>query len=253
MQFTEDEISRINTALEQTKGHRAAAAKLLGVAPARVYTAVRNNDAMRIRWGLDEPVLPDGPTSDIDRPLPLYSPQDEQVAVAIANQDATLAQGLQKLGYSDDERSFLANLECAYAGHVTQVLQLTFGGLAHSFTRMLFAQRKIEQQIADVDAHPENYERWMSLPGGISNQIKGPFEYRMELVDRLLSISAEIRKCDEAAKKAVLIQAQVAKLKAEAGDGMKRVGKPGFSRGAPPLAVQINAASGSTINMKEAR
>ncbi len=238
--ISEDELARINTALEQTKGHRAAAAKLLGVPPARVYTALKNNEAMRLKWGIDDPVVPAGPISHIDRPLPLYSPADEQTAGAITNQDATLAQGLQKLGYNEDERNFLGTLETAYSGHIQQTLSLTYGGLIHSFTRMLFAQRRIEELIAHIDDNPDAYERTMTMPGGAVNTIKTAHEFRLELVDRYLALAGEIRKMNEAALKSSYVKAQIDKIKADmAGGAGAGRGKPAWG-GPPPFAVQVN-------------
>lgn len=247
--YLPDELARIDAALEKTKGHRAAAARLLGITPQRVYTALRNDPAMRIKWGLDAPEVPEGEVSEIDRPPPAYSKHEDKLAVAITNQDKLLAKGWDKLGVSKEESEFLATLESSYADNTASTLSLAYGGIAHTFVKLLFQQAKLEQQLKEIDDNPDAHERTMTLPGGYTNIVKTAHEFRLEVYDRYLATSNELRRLKESVEKSALVKAQVEKLKAEAAGGGAT--KMGWSKGGPPVAVQINAGAGTTVKVNE--
>lgn len=250
--ITDDEVSRIDAALVHAKGSRAAAARLLGIKADRVYVVLKHNPAMRLKWGLDKPEVPDVELGEIDRKPSLVSPRDEAVSAAIAKQDNMLSAGVRGTGlFKDEEVDFLSTLETTYGQNIVGTLQLAQAGMAHSLVKLLMLQRSLEARIAEVDSDPDKFYREMSMPGGVTNVVKEAHEFRLELTDRLLSVTAEIRKMAESGNKAALTRAQVEKIKADLTGGDGKQAKPGFARGGPPVAIQVNASAGSTVTVRE--
>lgn len=248
--ITEDELGRIDAALTRTNGHRAAAARLLNIKPERVYTVLKHNPTLRLKWGTDKPEMPDPDTGEIDRKPSLVSPADEAVAVATAKQDALLSKGLRgtKL-FKSEEVDFLSSIEATYGTNIVGTLQLAQAGMAHSLVKLLMLQRRLESLIDVIDANPDDFVREVHVPGGAVNIGKDAHEFRLELVDRLITVSAEIRKMSESGNKAALTRAQVEKIKSDLAGQNGGSSKPAFSRGAPPVAIQVNAAAGSSVTL----
>lgn len=216
--YTPEEIALIDEALTRTKGHRAFAAKILGVDPDRVYRAFENNADLRTKWkGADAPG--DSLAEEIHRPSIIKvtvpePPGDEAVVEAITAQDAALQKGWKKMGVTPGDRRFLTNLQAAYGGNLKGLADLTAGGLAHAATRLLLLLEKTYEKICDVVENPDNYRRTYMTEHG-ARESKGPDEYYMEFVDRAIKLSDQLRKVSDTAERAQEIRLKVEKLMRE--------------------------------------
>jgi hypothetical protein len=226
---TEDDIRRVNAALEKTKGHREHAAIMIGMPLDRLNNIVIHKPELREKWGHHKRDLPEGAVGEIDRQPPEVKPFSREqldAAAAIERQDGILQAGWGKLGINEKQRDFLIQLQATYATNLKGTLDLTYGGMVHAYTKLLFVFEDIIQKISDIDENPDKYRRTFSA-GDNTNETKGPHEYRCELYDRLISIAGELRKTNEGATKANWVRAQLKRLESGQGDGKRK--KAGWS------------------------
>lgn len=236
---TGDDIARLDAALETTQGNRAHAAQMLGWAKSRIENIINDREPMRVKWGHRRGPVPTNELSDeIDRPettLPQFSREEKKAALAIAKQDALLEGTWEKTGFSKEQREFLSTLQTSYALNLRSTVDLTYGGMVHTSTRLLMVFEDLVKKIKHIDDHPEEYERTHRSEFG-ENTVKSAHEFRCELYDRLIHISGEMRKVHTDVTKAQYVRAQLEALRR----GSSPNAKGGFGQGAPPMAVQVN-------------
>lgn len=211
--YTPEEVALIDEALTRTKGHRAFAAKVLGIEPDRVYGAMDYCPDLRAKWG--KPDVPgESLAEEVHRPKSLkvaVPPGDEAVMEAVTAQDEALAKGWKKMGMAADDRRFLSNLQSAYGGNLKGLADLTAGGLAHAAARLLLLLEKTYEKIVDVVENPDAYRRTYMTEHG-TRESKGPDEYYLEFTDRAIKLSDQLRKVSDTAESAQKIRLQVEKL-----------------------------------------
>lgn len=227
---TDEDRLRLDAALEQTKGHRGQAAELLGLPETRVNNVVQHTPWLRAKWGrsiVPKPV--EGTNSELNREPPLapMSDEDFKAVEAIRKQDALLQKGWKALGFTPEQKQFLHNLQVNYSTNLKGTIDLTYGGMVHAYTRLLFVFEDVLKRIQEVDDNPEAFDRVQATKSG-ENIVKTAHEHRCELYDRLVAISAEIRKVNSDATKANWVRAQLERLKTDEGKNAKRK-KEGWS------------------------
>ena len=238
--ITEDDVLRADAAMERTCGHRRHAAILMGVTPERLKSILENTDSLREKWTQKQKPINTGFLGEVDRgrePLKAMTREQQAIADAIARQDALVSGSWAKLGYSDDQKEFLQNLQAAYSTNLQGTLNLTYGGMVYSYTKLMFAFEDVLHRIEAIDEDPDKYVREACTQFGV-NEVKGPHEFRCELYDRLIAISAELRKVNSDATKANWVRAQIERLKTGAnGEGKRK--KAGWSaRKVTPAAAK---------------
>ncbi len=240
---TADDLARIDAALEKVQGHRGHAAAILGWDETRLRSAVNYHEELRVKWGRRPDLPPAGDLADdLDRPPPVldqFSPQERKAALAIARQDELLQKTWKKVGFSPEQQEFLTTLQKSYSVSLKSTMDLTYGGMVHTATRLLMTFEDLVQKIKDVDEHPEKYSRTHMTQFG-EVETKSAHEYRCELYDRLISISAEMRKVHTDVTKAQYVRAQLDALR---GNTQGTGAKPGWAKGVAPAAVQVNISA----------
>lgn len=240
---TDDDRQRVDLAMERAQGNRKHAAQMLGMEYQRLVNIIKTSPNLHSKWVAVDHKAPNGFANEIHRDAPVTPFSNEQIAAAeaVEKQDALLATGWKKLGFSTEQKNFLQTIQKEYTGNLRGTLDLTYGGMIHSYTKLLFVFEDLLKRIADVDEHPENYRRDMSTKAG-DFEIKGPHEFRCELYDRLLAVSAELRKVNSDATKANWVRAQIQKISAGNEPGAKRK-KPGW--GARSVSPQTTPPLGA--------
>lgn len=212
---TPEEIAAVDAALEQTKGNRVHAAMALGMEAKRVYNLVQGNAHLSAKWGAKAPQPPQpGPDTDLHRPPPLepFTPSEMKVVDAITKEDALLQKGWKRLGFSSEERKFLAGLQASYAGNLKSTMDLAYGGAAHANTRLLLALEDLREKLEDIKANPDNYRRTYTTEHG-ERESKGPDEYYKEFYELFVKVSAELRKMGDSVTKANELRLKMEKLR----------------------------------------
>lgn len=240
--ITPDDTARLDAALETVHGNRTHAAKILGWDRHRVDNIINLREEMRLKWGLSKKDVPDGSLADtIDREptaLAQFSRDEVEASAAIARQDSILENTWAKSGFTSEQREFLSTLQNSYAINLKSTVDLTYGGMVHTATRLLMLFEDLVMKIKAIDDNPDDYVRVHRTEFG-ENEVKTAHEYRCELYDRLISISAEMRKVHTDVNKAQYVRAQLEALRRGSGGGNTPL-KGGWPVGAPPLAVQVN-------------
>lgn len=221
---TEDLVQRVDAALEKTQGHRPHAAVILEMELKRLHNIVQNNPALHAKWGKHAREVPEpGITSEIHREatLPPIAPEDLALADAHQKQQALWDRGMDKLGFTAEKKEFLETIQSTHGQHWKQMASMFQGGVAYTATELLFQFNKINETIADTYENPDRYDRRMENQWG-SYVTKTAHEVRMELTDRALSIAEMFRKLNSDSEHAILIAAQVEKLKVEGAQDVKK-------------------------------
>lgn len=230
--ITEPEIFRIQAALEKTGGHKANAAKMLGIEPQRLYNVVKNTPSLASQWMNrgDCKVPTEGDLVNRLSPEgePALSPiaaSSYRVVKALEKQDELLTKGWEKLGYNEKEVDFLANLQKEYAANTRKTTDLTYAGAAHTATRLMLEFQKVLDSIRDIDEHPENYHRTAFSKDGGEYEVKGPHEFRLELYNVLIKIADTLRKTNGDLTEANKVRLAIMKMERELAqkDGPKTV------------------------------
>ena len=213
--ITEDLILRVDAALDATQGHRAHAARLLGLEPRRFDNIVYTTPALKAKWGKHAREVPQ-PTlaSEIHRPpgITPFSPEELAIAEAYEKESAAFDRGFDLLRFSPEKRDFIAAVQLHHGGHWKHMAQMFQGGVSYTATELLYQFNKLTETIEDTYAHPERYERRMENQWG-PYVTKTAHEVRMELTDRALSIAEMFRKLNSDRERAQPIEAPVEKLR----------------------------------------
>lgn len=216
--ITPDVIEQANRALEACNGNHAHAAQVLGWDEKRMYRVIRGSPALRAKWGKgNDTEEPKSPVDVVDRkPLPLALRPEEQVAVALTEQERKLHKSITKLGFSAKEAEALQSMEQFAGAHFQESLSLLHGGMLKSSAQlMLLKDRILTEYLSDDMMDPKDQRFW--------------WDTFFRVIDQIRMMAAE-------GNKAALTRAMIDLKKKEAEGGMKG-GKPGFS---PLVAVQVN-------------
>lgn len=222
---TEHVIRQADMALTKTQGHRPHAAQLLGWAETRIYNVIDSSPHLRAKWSRkdEQPVTP-SVAADLHREPALkpFGSTNEELAAAAQAEDALWSKGYEKLNFTQEKKEFLGAVMSAHGNHWKAVSQMFQGGVSYTATELLYMFHKVEKQIQETFDHPEKYVRVAYTQSGISYEVKSAHEFRMEMMDRALSIADMFRKLNSDAEKAQLLQAQIEKLKVEDAKQVKK-------------------------------
>ena len=222
---TEDIIRQADLALTKTRGNRPHAAQLLGWTTRRMYNVVDSSPHLKLKWSRkdEQPEAP-GLASDVHREKGLqpFATSKEDLAHAVEAEDALWQKGYEKLNFTPAKKEFLTTVMEAHGNHWKAVTQMFQGGVSYTATELLFMFHKIEKEIQDTFDHPEKYERKAFTQSGTAYVVKGAHEFRMEMMDRALSIAEMFRKLNADTERAQLLAAQVAKLRVEDAKQVKK-------------------------------
>jgi hypothetical protein len=233
---TDDLILRVDAALDKTQGHRGHAAILLGIETKRLNNIIGWTPPLRAKWGKHDREIPDSSdASEIhrDASIPPFTPEELALVEAQTAENKVWERGMQRLNFTPEKHEFLAAVMENHGTHWKHMAQMFQGGVSYTATELLFQFNKINSTIADTYDHPEKYDRKMENQWGVY-VTKTAHEVRMELTDRALSIAEMFRKLNADSERALLITAQVEKLKVEHAEDVKRKKKSGWSKPASP-------------------
>lgn len=220
--LTPEEISRIDRALEMTKGQRTAAAELLGVPPSRVHDSVRDHEFLRAKWTTKSsapPVANDA--TDIDRsPVNAF---DEATAKALDKQDALMVKTKGKLpGFKPEEQALIVQITKAYANQYRFAADLTHSGAVHATNRLLLLIEQLTARAEAILANPGKYDRVMEGKGGIT-VTKSANDYYKETTDQIIKTAEALRKMNETVQRGTEIRMRIERMKQQGKDTPKRI------------------------------
>lgn len=262
--YTEYEIMEVDRLMTKHNGSRATVARELKMDKQRLQNMI-NLTALKAKWGRpgfgpnakksaqripqgeaaeimrmertkpvgDGAVLACSPTED---PPHTTEKGDAMLVEAIEHEDRRIGMrgGLVKLGKNKKEREFLKKLQAGYTENIRNMMDLTFAGMGHAFTRTLFLYEDILEKIREIDRNPEKFTE-LTEKGYYSTAHDKRIEYlRManDYVDQL-------RKLNGATEKANEMRLQLQKLEREnRGDGPRA--KPGFKPQVAKLEQHIH-------------
>lgn len=229
---TEDLIMRMDAALEKTQGHKRHAAHILGIDIGRFQHIVQSNPRLRAKWlAREQPVPETTPAGEFHRDesiLP-FSEDDVALVEAYSAECDVWEKGMDRLRFTQEKRDFLEAVQVTHGQHWRRMAQMFQGGVSYTATELLFQFNKINETIEDTYADPKKYERTAENQWG-TYVTKTAHEVRMELIDRALHIAEMFRKLNSDSERAVLIAAQVEKLKVEQAQDVKKRKKAAWSR-----------------------
>lgn len=246
--YTEYEIIEADKLLTKFEGDRTKAAEAMGMPVTRLRNMIRLT-SLQGKWGHADvggggktPLkrIPQGAAAEITRlertkpvgdggilqchSLAEVATKDLAVVEAINREDRQIAKtgGLARLGANDKEQEFLAKLEKSYTGSVRSMMDLTFAGMGHAFTRTLFLYEDILRKIEEIDANPGAFFEMGE---------KGPYstahDKRVEYLKLANDYVNQLRQLNRGAEKANEMRLQLQKLEKEnIGDGIRA--QPGF-------------------------
>jgi len=262
--YSEHEILQVDHLLTKYKGDRARVSKEMGISRTRLANMIRVT-ALRAKHGMpgygpnpkkSAQRIPQGKAAEImrmERTKPvggggvlqcaptqeaLHTSEqgDAMLVEAIEHEDRRIAMrgGLVKLGKNKKEREFLRRLQAGYTENIRNMMDLTFAGMGHAFTRTLFLYEGVLEKIQEIDDDPEKFTE-TTEKGYYSTAHDKRVEYLRianEYVDQL-------RKLNGATETANKMRLQLQKLEREnAGNGPRA--KPGFKPQVAKLEQHIH-------------
>lgn len=178
--LTPEEVEKYDAILEKTDGAFSSAAKVLGLDVNTFKNHIKNSAPLNAKWGRVSKADKD-PAEDGEMHRAIVLSPAEQKALAEAKESIQLQKGFRKLGYSDEEIAYLADVSQLSFGSLDSVLDLTIGGMTKTFTDMLLLRNKLQEKLQDVLENPDNYYEEQNN-GAI---IQTPHKVAMDLVDRI--------------------------------------------------------------------
>ena len=239
--LTPEEVEKYDAILEKTDGAFSSAARVLGLDTKTFRQHVNQSPPLKAKWGTVSKADKD-PAEDGEMHRAIVLSPEEQKALAEAKESMQLQKGFRKLGYSDDEISYLADVSQLSFGSLDSVLDLTIGGMTKTFTDMLLLRNKLQDKLQDVLENPDNYYEEQNN-GAI---IQTPHKVTMDLVDRINALGKEMRHINTAAEQGRVTRYKIDEIraaKAEEEKGKPR--KPGWNPFGPTTFVQNNYGDGN--------
>lgn len=257
--MTETEILRIDLALELSNGNRVYAASILEMPPQLLKEHIRNTAFLRDKWQRDQaathtvcapteaPTVID--TLALKAPVPApqispVSPDEQQLAVISAREDAALRKGLGTLGLSAVESEEVVSLAAFHRQHSARSVDIFGATLVKRGVRLSILLAKLEE---DLKTGKNLRDIWS--PDG-TMLIKSGEESKFDLYYRGL---AELRKMHDLAITGGLARAKM-KMWEKNGKVGGKERKPGFSplkRPVPAVAIQVQSGGSVTLNEKQ--
>lgn len=219
MSFTAGERKAIHLALEEADGVVDVASKLVGITHYKLKKLIDTDPEFNARWGNGEVKVPT-PTDVIHRP----DPADKFVS-KLKEEEAALSTGLEAVGIKGKCREEAIATSAFAAQHLTQMRQMTTGGLLKDFMELGVVFKEIRDELAQG----QEPEREGVLYEALFNTVKFRNEINREVI------------------KGALIDAQI-KQKSEE-NGKKTAGKPGF---APMNNIMIKTDGKVEVSQKDA-
>lgn len=229
--LTEEFLRRVDHALERTSGNRLHAAVILGLdkekggtdaGAQRVKRIIEAIPWLKAKWTTSEkaPVAASA-TIDIHRAVPPIAPDKQRLVEAITQQDELMSRGLEKLGYKEQDVTFIRALQTQYVGNIQATLDLTYGAAVHSTVDMTLKLNRLNELLADIDANPKKYELLAYTREGVPYIVKDAHAYRMEVYDRAIKVADLLRKMNSSVNEATKTRLVADKLRREMAQGDK--------------------------------
>jgi hypothetical protein len=172
-----DRIAEIHAALEFAQGDLNAAAKVLNITRGELGAAIRNSVDLTARWGNKRKVLTAPPNAHavaIHRSAPPAPPSDdEEVAVALAKEDAALRKGLDAIGVRGDALDLAVNLQKFYRGHFKSTQEMIGGGITKLYFDLMAEFRKLTAMLEEP-----------GLPLGLQESLRQDRRFIIEAMGR---------------------------------------------------------------------
>jgi hypothetical protein len=219
MSFTAGERKAIHLALEEADGVVDVASKLVGITHYKLKKLIDTDPEFNARWGNGEVKVPT-PTDVIHRPDPA-----DKFVTKLKEEEAALSTGLEAVGIKGKCREEAIATSAFAAQHLTQMRQMTTGGLLKDFMELGVVFKEIRDELAQG----QEPEREGVLYEALFNTVKFRNEINREVI------------------KGALIDAQI-KQKSEE-NGKKTAGKPGF---APMNNIMIKTDGKVEVSQKDA-
>ena len=238
--ITKEELRQLAEALDATNGNISQAADLLGWDKKRVYKAISKIEKLKERFGpqTDPEDLMLKPADEIAR-VPVLSPSERALVRRQAEEEALAKKDYSRLGLEPEQVKQLESLE-KYAGiTLAQSVRIAHGGQNKVMLGLLDMFDRFKKKLDD-GAWP-----YTVTPEGdqVLDEAKG--------VQVLVGISAEVRALYGQLHKNQVLMIRAEELKNQ-GNGQSR-GKPGFSPGSPPVAIQINGVQDVKVSQPNAQ
>jgi len=215
-QYPQALLQMVDTALTTCQGNRGHAANMVGKTPLEMKNIINNTPWLKLKWQLKETIPPTpGEAVDIDRPPPVIGSTPSAVVKAIEAQDKIIQKGFRKMGYSEDEVLFFEALQTEVAGNIKGILDLTFGGAAHSTMKSLIMMRKMEETLADIDEHPEKYRKVAYTREGTEYEVENEHDYRLKVWKHYMNFADLQRKMNISVNEATKTRLMAQKLQQE--------------------------------------
>lgn len=222
------DLVKVNAALEEVKGDRTLAARLLGVDKGRVEALIKWNPTLKNRWA-EKPSEPaDAPALTEDQMItrvqtePLAKSNEEKMAVALVMSERKMSKSLRKLGFGATEIDAISSIEEFAGAHFSETLSIMHGGMLKGAMRLMMLSDRIEQTYLQDDTLEDKDRRYWW--------------------DTYFRILESLRSMHDQANKAALTKAMIDIKKNEGKGG----GKPGFS---PLSAIQINVTDKNNVTI----
>lgn len=219
MKLSAGERKAIHLALEESNGVVDTASKLVGMTHYKLKKLIDTDHEFNVRWGTGEVQAPTN-TDVIHRP----DPADKFVS-KLKEEEAALSTGLEAVGIKGKCRDEAIATSAFASQHLTQMRQMTTGGLLKDFMELGVVFKEIRDELAEG----QEPEREGVLYEALFNTVKFRNEINREVI------------------KGALIDAQI-KQKSEE-NGKKTAGKPGF---APMNNIMIKTDGKVEVSQKDA-
>lgn len=158
----DEQAHKLDQVLVETNGDRKLAAEVMGLKPEQVRNLITNTPALRVRWGGGERQVPETEVEVIDR-KPIAAPlvRTEQAALALTNQEKSMAKNLRKLGFKSHEIESIQTMEEFAGQQFEQTLAALHGALIKSSMRLaLMADHIQDTYLMDPGMDERDQSRW---------------------------------------------------------------------------------------------
>lgn len=224
---------QINAAMERTGGDVGQAACLLSMERSKLHNFIHNNKGLKLRWSTSKkdtpppsqavaihrpavmPVLPDAPD--------LLS--DQEIAKALAAEDAAVRRGLTAMGIKDEALMMAVACQQFQNKHFARAIEILGGGIVKQFLDNLVEIDGITARLHGSCAETADLD--------------GRMQMEITLRQDRAALQAINSKLFEQINKASLTQA-IIKAKLSGSKPGERPAKPGFAPIIRAENVQIN-------------
>ena len=250
--MTENELMRIDLAMESVNGNRAQAAAILDIPKRELKDIIRNNTSLHAKWwngetGRRASVPTEAPTAletmTLDVPLPAVppvSPDEQAVAAIVHNDDVALRQDLAEcLGLNPEEADEAVSLAEYHKKHGARSVDLFGASIVKRGLRLSVIIAKLERDIVEG----QNMRDIWTEDG--AKLIRSGEESKFDLLYRGL---AELRKMTELAHTGALARAKMRLWDKHGSMNGRKERRPGFAPLKRPVLVNVQAGGTAVLN-----